>query len=674
MRTERVKRNIRLAAIVFIVLIAATGFAYADTPTYPQDFGTLEDSYAGKTVILQSNDVHGAIAGYVKMAGLRDELQKRGADVYLVDSGDFLQGSVYVAWDQGRSAIRMMNAVNYDLAAIGNHAFDYGYPTLMKDLQEAKFMVLCDNIIDDKDKQVFAGTDIITNGDLKIGFFAVDTPLTKTQSMPANTEGLTFLNDMTEPTIYRQAAADIETLRSQGADLVIGLTHLGVDAGAEPFRSIDLWNETKGSGADPAVDLLLDGHSHTVMTAGDNGEPILSTGAKFANIGVVVIDEATKKIDKRFLYKVGDIQWTNASVKKISDEVTEKVDKMYAETIGTSTQELNGCRDAEEAKEKGKPYANGNRDGETNFGDFAADAFRAQALRELAAGTKYDVDEDHIVAVLNGGAIRAALPEGDVTKKDILTAFPFGTSVCGVYVTGEHLLEALEASTFCTPQAVGGFPQVAGIEFTVDTRYDYYPQAKPYPGSEYYGPKYIRRVTINSINGKPFDKKDTYLVMANNFCAFGGDTYYILSKSEKIFDTGVIDADCLIDYMNGELQGTIGTQYAQPAGRITVRTDKKMKTPNPMTVKAVGTKVSAGKVKKKAVTVQPLQVKDAESTVTYKKVSGSKQLKLNAKTGKVCVKKGTKKGLYKITVKVRAAGNRYYKAKTVKVTAKVRVK
>ena len=60
-------------------------------------------------------------------------------------------------------------------------------------------------------------------------------------------------------------------------------------------------------------------------------------------------------------------------------------------------------------------------------------------------------------------------PSGDVTKKDINTVLPFGNTVAVVYVTGEQLLEALEASTFSTPTAVGGFPQVSGINFTIHT-------------------------------------------------------------------------------------------------------------------------------------------------------------------------------------------------------------
>ncbi len=98
------------------------------------------------------------------------------------------------------------------------------------------------------------------------------------------------------------------------------------------------------------------------------------------------------------------------------------------------------------------------------------------------------------------------------------------------------------------------------------------------------------------------------------------------------------------------------------------------KAKNPVTVKASAKSVKVSKVKKAKQTVAPLTVKKAQGKVTYKKVSGAKALTINAKTGKVTVKKGTAKGTYKIKVKVTAAGNANYKKLTKTVTVKVTVK
>ena len=156
----------------------------------------------------------------------------------------------------------------------------------------------------------------------------------------------------------------------------------------------------------------------------------------------------------------------------------------------------------------------GNRTEETNLGDLITDALVWGAERE---GTEVDA------AVTNGGGIRASIAAGDITKKDINTVLPFGNTLSIVKVTGAELLEALEASTYCTPTSIGGFPQVSGIEFTVDTT-KAYDQGEQYPGSTYYGPKSIQRVTIETVGGEPFDANATYTIATNDFMAAGGDT------------------------------------------------------------------------------------------------------------------------------------------------------
>ena len=169
--------------------------------------------------------------------------------------------------------------------------------------------------------------------------------------------------------------------------------------------------------------------------------------------------------------------------------LTEKcVDKEYGVVFAKSEVTLNGAK-----------APNGNRDSETNNGDLITDAMLWKVMQNKEGLT---VDADHVVAITNGGGIRAAIKPGDVTKKDINTVLPFGNTVAVVYVTGEQLLEALEASTFSTPTAVGGFPQVSGINFTIHTGKAYDKNDATYPESTYYGPKTINRVTIGSINGR----------------------------------------------------------------------------------------------------------------------------------------------------------------------------
>lgn len=175
---------------------------------------------------------------------------------------------------------------------------------------------------------------------------------------------------------------------------------------------------------------------------------------------------------------------------------------------------------------------------------------------------------ENVVAITNGGGIRATVKAGDITKKDINTVLPFGNTLAVVYVTGAELLEALEASTFCTPESLGGFPQAAGVTFAVKTYEKYDANPEPYPKSTYYGPKSIQRVTIDNVNGKAFDPTATYAVVTNNFVAGGGDTYYAFAAATDQFDTGLPLDEVVMEYITEVLGGVIGEEYALPGDRI----------------------------------------------------------------------------------------------------------
>jgi len=206
----------------------------------------------------------------------------------------------------------------------------------------------------------------------------------------------------------------------------------------------------------------------------------------------------------------------------------------------------------------------GNRDSETNLGDLITDAM----LWKIRSDATIKVPVENVVAITNGGGIRATVKAGDITKKDINTVLPFGNTLAVVYVTGAELLEALEASTFCTPESLGGFPQAAGLQFALKTYEKYDANPDPYPKSTYYGPKSIQRVTIDNVNGKAFDPTATYAVVTNNFVAGGGDTYYAFAAATDQFDTGLPLDEVVMEYITKELKGVIGEEYALPGDRI----------------------------------------------------------------------------------------------------------
>lgn len=543
-----------LLAMAMVLSLTVTGFAIEDTATTREpEVMTEEATMAGKTVILHTNDVHGAIAGYAYITALKADYEAKGAEVILVDAGDYSQGTSYVSVTKGLDAIEMMNAAGYDVVTLGNHEFDYGYTQLKDNMTKAKFKVLCADVFNADGTPIFdANYTYTTKSGVKVGFFGMETPETQTKANPTKIKGLTFA---TNDAFTKAAADQVEALKD--ADVVICLAHLGVDGESKPYRSTDLYAAVKG------IDFIIDGHSHTVMTKGENGEPIQSTGTAFANIGVIVIDDATKKIESNSLFEIKEDTAKDATVAAAAQKIIDRIDKEYGAVFAKSEVVLNGAK-----------APNGNRDSETNNGDLITDAMVWKILQDKESLT---VDADHVVAVTNGGGIRKAINPGDVTKKNINEVLPFGNTVVTIYITGAELLEALEASTYCTPDAIGGFPQVSGINYTISTAVAYDANAETYPASTYYGPKSINRVTINSINGKEFKADDTYAVITNDFCG-GGDTYYAFAAATAKFDTGIPLDEVVMEYITAELKGVIGKQYAEPQGRILMNPFKDVKT------------------------------------------------------------------------------------------------
>ena len=540
-----------LLAMAMVLSLTVTGFAIEDTAAATDAETKTEATMAGKTVILHTNDVHGTVNGYAYIAQLKADYEAKGAEVILVDAGDYSQGKTYVSVTKGADAVTMMNAAGYDVVTLGNHEFDYGYAQLKENMSKAKFKVVCADVFNEDGTPIFdANYTYTTKSGVKVGFFGMETPETQTKANPALIKGLTFATG----DAFTKAAAD-QVAALKDADVVICLAHLGIDAESAPYRSTDLYAAVKG------IDFIIDGHSHTVMTKGEKGEPIQSTGTAFANIGVIVIDNATKKIESNSLFEIKEDTAKDATVAAAAKTIVDRVDAEYDVVFAKSEVTLNGAK-----------APNGNRDSETNNGDLITDAMIWKVMQNKEGLT---VDADHVVAITNGGGIRAAIKPGDVTKKDINTVLPFGNTVAVIYVTGAELLEALEASTYSLP--VGGFPQVAGINYTISTAVAYDANAETYPASTYYGPKSINRVTINSINGKEFKADDTYAVVTNDFSAAGGDTYYAFKAATAKFDTGIPLDEAVMEYVTTELKGVIGAQYAAPQGRILLNPFKDVK-------------------------------------------------------------------------------------------------
>ena len=232
---------------------------------------------------------------------------------------------------------------------------------------------------------------------------------------------------------------------------------------------------------------------------------------------------------------------------------------------------------------------NAARAGETNLGDLWTDALRwfavsgaiSEAFEEddvTAGNTEVAVDEDHVVALWNGGNLRADIPQGRFGAEELAQVLPYPNKVAVVYMTGLQLLEALEAAAQglpCTEETAdvcASFMQVSGLAYTVDT-------SKAYDRGEPYGDKWFRaaslnRVTVESVNGKPFDPDALYAVITSNANFNGMDSSYMFKaaaeENEKSTITTAVVRDVIWRYIAEVLEHMVDESYAAPQGRITV--------------------------------------------------------------------------------------------------------
>ena len=537
------KRGKKLSAL-FLALVMAFSLAV------PAGAANWDDDLTGHIVILHTNDVHGAIDNYASVAALKDAYEAAGAQVLLMDAGDFSQGSTSVNVSEGATAVELMNMAGYDVATTGNHEFDFGYANLKTLMESAEFPILAADAFTAEGDLAMDGDNLTFQlGDVTVGVFGLATPETATKAHPAKLEGVTFL---AEDELFACAQEQVDELTAAGCDYIICLGHLGIDAESTGNRSIDLLENVTG------IDVFIDGHSHSTQSdiaeetngTGMVGDTILtSTGTKLESVGVVdiaadgTIDASTISMEE--LNATEGFTPDQDIATRVS-EINAQIEEDMGQVIGTSEVDLDGVRENVRASE-------------TNLGDLITDAMLWQAGQD---------NEEVDAAITNGGGIRASIAAGDITKKSVNDVLPFGNTLYVVELTGAELLEALEASTYCTPEPVGAFPQVAGIEFTINTGAAY-DAGENYPGTTYAEPASINRVTILTVGGQAFDADATYTIVTNDFLAAGGDTYYAFSAAESGYDTGISLDQVVMDYITEELDGTVtAAAYGQTANRI----------------------------------------------------------------------------------------------------------
>ena len=495
-----------------------------------------------KITILYTNDIHTHIDNkikdssknmvpgltYASVSALKKELSDSGENVVLVDSGDFSQGTIYGAEDKGKTIIQLMNDSGFDVATIGNHEFDYGMSVLLENIRKAKFPVVACNFFKGS-KLITKPYAIIKKGNTKIAFIGIATPESLTKASPAifmdkNKDKViyNFSEDSTGDKLVRTIQMAIDDAKTKGkADYVVALGHLGIDESSKPYRSIDVIQKISG------LDAFIDGHSHSVVEHQivkdrEGKDVVLSqTGCYLSSIGKMVLEG-------------NDIQTQLITEYEKKDEFIESKTNSFVKDIDSKMGESFAVNDVNFVMRTDDGSDWFVRKHETNLGDFVADSIYYY-INEIE---KMPCD----IVFMNGGGIRENIPAGSFSYKTAKTVQPFGNQVCILNIDGQTVLDVLEFGSRGTGKdAIGGFMQVAGLKFSVDTSV---PSTVQIDSKKMWGGKpsayRVHNVEVYNISEKkyePLDLNKKYCIGGINFIIRNmGDGFKMFKNAELVKD------------------------------------------------------------------------------------------------------------------------------------------
>lgn len=508
-------------------------------------------------VILYTNDVHCAMDGYSSLAAYRQQMLEAGYDTVTVDVGDAIQGEAVGSLTEGAALVDLMNTVPYDFAVPGNHEFDYTLETFL-DLarNQAQYEYLSANFVDLlSGETVFKPYEIVEMGGRDVAFVGISTPETYTKSTPSyfQDENGNFIYSFCEDDLYQVVQSAVDGALAKGADLVVALGHLGIEGTTEGWKSTDVIANTTG------IDAFIDAHAHETIPeaeyANKDGEmiPLTSTGTKFANFGKLVIG-ADGSITTELITPASVDTDSSQTVQSAYQAVQDKIDGYYEDTaylnekLGTSEVELT-INDPETGERR-------IRSGETNMGDFVADAYRTIAGADIA--------------LVNGGGIRDSIGAGEVTRKDLMDVNPWNNAMCVIEATGQQILDALEHGARNNPEENGGFLQVSGLTYEINLHVEESPVVTDsmdlFQSVDDGKPRRVQNVRIG---GEAIDPEKNYTVAGSVYTLQeAGDGFTMFQGAKVVKQEGMpCDSEMLIRYFTETLGGNVtAEQYGTLTG------------------------------------------------------------------------------------------------------------
>ena len=487
----------------------------------------LHPTYKDYMAIIHTNDTHTRIEagdgmGFARIATkVKDMREKYGKDhILLLDAGDTLHGLPLITTTKGEAMTNVLKVMGYDAMAAGNHDYNYGYERLVALDQMMEGKILSANVIKGDGTSLLTPYIIKEVAGKKIAIVGLSTQSTTYQTHPKNVFGLRFESPS-------EVAEKIVQELEGKVDIIIALTHLGAYEDETVETSFDVANKVKG------IDLIVDGHSHTVLPQGKKiGDTlIVQTGEYTEQLGQVNIyfkEDGTFDLVPMLISKQEGMTFSeDEDVKAVIEEIKKNFEVITSEVVGQTDEKLIGEREIV-------------RTGESNLGNLITNA--------LLETTGADV------ALTNGGGIRASIEKGDITKKDVITVLPFGNYGAMIEVTGQQIKDALEVGVAKYPEANGAFSHVAGMRYTFN------------PSKEV-GDRIVEVV----VGDKPLDLKATYKLATNDFIAAGGDNYTMFEKCKSLGEFSALD-EIVIEYL--QTKGTAGIQLQNRINVVEPKTEQ----------------------------------------------------------------------------------------------------
>ena len=470
-----------------------------------------------EVTLLYTNDFHSAIdpipaywlpgsprlGGAAQLSTLVNQIRSREKAVFLFDSGDMFTGMLSFL-TKGEALMEMMTAMRYDAMVIGNHEFDYGAANFERLMYRVPFPVLGANIFFKGTTNRYSRPHVVLERDgVRLGVIGIIGQDARSVALPSGITNLEF------PDPIPAVAASVRELKPH-VDLIVVLAHQGktgpmqTDAEARPEVQRDFDEDIRLCGEVPGIDVFIGGHPHrgieTPYVHPKTGTLIVQTygyGTRLGYLKLALKDRKVVRHEGELLKVWSDKLSPDPSVVARLDPYRRQVASVIGQVVGVADRRL--VRDYR---------------AESSLGSFSADVMRQQAGAD--------------VAIQNAGGLRADLPEGNVTRGNVLDAFPFVNYLVTLELTGGQVREILEQGLTLER----GMVQVSGLRAVYDL-----------------GLPSGRRLVSLEIGGRPAEDARVYRVATNSFLAQGGDLYQTFLRGKVVADSGTLLSELLIDYL-----------------------------------------------------------------------------------------------------------------------------